>query len=294
MSQCDGVLVVQLVTQLTGHRGQHGVIILQVVAVLVLLIDREVRHAHVRDGQQVAGVTLVLGVGQRDVRLNLDAVANEVVEVHTRGEAVELLLDDRTRLMVVAGSDAEVGLLTATAQSQVVFLAPAGLLHQLQPVGIVVIHLVLRERGVVVQLGDVTGLVTHGGVEVLLLQQHRVLVTVQHLVALRLVGTSQTEAVVDAGLTTRTTLGLDLDDTVRTLRTPDGGCGSILQHRDALDILRVDVQQFGKLLLVGRREVEVVDVGLPHVTVDHDQRLTRTVDTRHTAQAHRRARTQVT
>ena len=48
--------------------------------------------------------------------LNLDAVADEIVEVDARGEAVEFLLDDGAGLTVVAGTDAEVSLLTATGQ----------------------------------------------------------------------------------------------------------------------------------------------------------------------------------
>ena len=133
------------------------------------------------------------------------------------------------------------------------------------------------------------------GIEVLLLQHHGVLVTVEQLHAFRLVGSRKTQAVGNLRLASGTALGLDFDDTIRTLRTPDGRCGSILQHGDALDVLGVDVQQLGKLLVVGRGEVEIVGVArLPDVAVDNDERLAGTIDTRHTAQTHRSTRTQVT
>ena len=296
MGQRHGVLVVQLVAQLLAHGGQHGVVFAgDVVALVVFLVDREVRHAHVGYGQQVTGVAVVLGVGQGDVGLNLDAVADEVVEVHARGEAVQLLLDDGARLVVVAGADAEVGLLTAAAQGQVVVLAPAGLLHQVQPVGVVIVHAPLGEAArAVVNLVNVARSIAHAGVEVLLLQQHGVLVAIEQTVAVGLVGAGQAEAVVHLRLAAHAALGLDLDDAVGTLRSPDGGGGSVLQHRDALNVLRVHVQQLGKLLLVGRGEVEVVGVRLPHVAVDDDEGLAGTVDRRHTTQAHGGAGAQVT
>ena len=217
LGQCHGVLVVELVVQLARHGGKHRVVVFLVDTVAVLLIYREVRHAHVGDGQQVAVVFLVLGVSQRDVGFNLDTVADEVVQVDTRGESVELLLNDRTGLMVVTSTDAEVSLLAATAQCKVVVLTPTRLLDFAQPVSIVVVHLILREAHVVVQLGDVTRSVAQLRIEVLFLQQHGILVTIQHLVALRLVGAGQTSAEADAGLTACTALGLDFNHTVRTL-----------------------------------------------------------------------------
>ena len=134
------------------------------------------------------------------------------------------------------------------------------------------------------------------GVEVLLLQHHGVLVTIEQLHAFRLVGSRKTQAVGHLRLASGTALGLDFDNTIGTLRTPDGRCGSILQHGDALDVLRVDVQQLSKLLVIGRGEVEVLGAAtrLPDVTVDDDKRLAASVDTRHTTQTHRSTRTQVT
>ena len=90
------------------------------------------------------------------------------------------------------------------------------------------------------------------GIEVFLLQHHGVLVTVQQFHTCGLVGTSQSEAVGHACLTTCTALGFNLNHTVGTLGTPDGRSGSILQHCDTLDILRVHIQQLSKLFIVGR------------------------------------------
>ena len=116
VSQGYGVLVAQLVLQLTAHRRQHRVVFAQIVTVAVLLIYREVRHARVGETQQVAVVLIVLGVSERNVGFNLDAVADEVVQIHTRAETVQLLFDDGTRLMVITHTDTEMGFLTATAQ----------------------------------------------------------------------------------------------------------------------------------------------------------------------------------
>ena len=175
--------------------------------------------------------------------------------------------------MVIACTDAEMGFLTATRESEVVVLSPAHFLHFLQPVGVVVIHFIFRERGVVVQLLDVTGSITQLGVEIFLLQQHRILVAIEHLVAIGLVCACETEAVVDARITTHTALGLDLDDTIRALRAPDGCSGGVLQHGNALDVFRVHVQQLSEFLFVGILEVKVVGVGLPDVAVNDDEGL---------------------
>ena len=86
-------------------------------------------------------------------------------------------------------------------------------------------------------------------------------------------GGGELQRVGHVGLTTDTTLGGQLDDTVTTLRTVDGRCSSVLQHVDGGDVLRVDVQQFSELFVVGTSHIEVVEVHLADVTVDHDQRV---------------------
>ena len=59
---------------------------------------------------------MVVGISQRHIGRNLDTVRHEIVQSHTCGETVQLLLDDRTSLVVVTGSNTEVSLLTTTAQ----------------------------------------------------------------------------------------------------------------------------------------------------------------------------------
>ena len=87
----------------------HRVESARVVTILILFINRKVWHLIVGDSQKVschiiyyiAIVLLVFRVSEVEVSLHLDAVADEIVEGDTCGEAVELLLDDRTCLMVV-------------------------------------------------------------------------------------------------------------------------------------------------------------------------------------------------
>ena len=145
-----------VVAEHVGSRLQHGVILIGVLASQrVLLVDAHVRHLLVSQRQQTVVVLLVICIGEREVRRNLDALTDVVVECDTGGETVELLLDHRTCLMVETARNTEGSLLTTTGQGEVVVLSPTHLLHLFQPVGVVVIHFILREAGVVVQFGDI-------------------------------------------------------------------------------------------------------------------------------------------
>ena len=122
--------------------------------------------------------------------------------------------------MVVTCSNTEVSLLTTTAQSNIVVLAPTRLFHGIYPVSIVVIHLILREftTRLVVDFVDIgTGTSLQVRIEIFLFQHHGVLVTIEEVHAFRLVGAGQTEAIGHSGLTTDTAFGLDLDNTISTL-----------------------------------------------------------------------------
>ena len=78
----------------------------------------------------------------------------------------------------------------------------------------------------------------------------------------------------------------DHDDTVRCAGTVDGGCRSILQDGEALDVLRVDG---------GERVAHTADAVVRHgQAVDDDQRIVRRVDGRTAADTDRRARTRHT
>ena len=201
-----------------GTLRQHDIEFIGVVAVGILTIDGHVGRQLLRTAQNVVIVVAQVGrIGQREGGAERDAVRHEVVECQFRGEAVELLLDDGTRLVVVTGRDAEVGLLATTGKRQVVVLAPAGLLHLLHPVGVVVPVLELSPRAVVVDLVDVgrcRGAL--GGVVVHLLQHHGVVVTVQQVVTLGLPRGLNTQGVVHTGGTAGTTLRANLNHTVST------------------------------------------------------------------------------
>ena len=141
-----------------GSRLQHLIILVCVLTGNgVLLVDAHVRHLLVCQCEQVVVVALVLGVRHREVRRNLDTVADEVVETHTCGEAVELLLDDATCLMVETAGDTEGSLLTTTRYREIMVLAQTNLSDGILPVGIVVVLLILRECRVIVDFRNIGG-----------------------------------------------------------------------------------------------------------------------------------------
>ena len=187
---------------------------------------------------------MVIRIGKWEGRTELDAIADEVVKRELRGEAVQCLLDDGTVLVVVTSRDTEVSLLTTTGDGQIVELCPTRLLNFLHPVGIVIPVLKLCPRAVVVDFVDVRGSgSTLRRIVVHLLQHHRVVVTIQQVVALWLPAGLHTQGVVYTRCTTRTTLGGNRDNTVSTTRTPDGRCGSIFQYIDLINIRGVHRQQ---------------------------------------------------
>ena len=81
-------------------------------------------------------------------------------------------------------------------------------------------------------------------------------------------------------------LGRDHDDTVGCAGTVDGGCGSILQHGETLDVLRVDG---------GKRVTHTADAVVRHgQAVDHDERVVRRVERGAATDADRRTGTRHT
>ena len=91
---------------------------------------------------------------------------------------------------------------------------------------------------------------------------------------------------------------LDFDDTVGAVGTPLGGTGSILQDRDALNVLRVNLKQRRELLLVVHvgKVISVLFVlrDLEDMVVEDNQRLCITIDGAGTTQTHGRTGTKVT
>ena len=296
ISQSHRVHQTELVaTELVAHGWKHVVVVRQVIAVRILFTHRQVWHLLIGSAQEVASVSLVLRVGHVEVRHHLDTVAHKIVESHTRRETVQALLKHRTRLRVPTTRHTEVGFLTTTRNRHVVLLQQTVLDHFLPPVGVVVIHFIFRERRVVVEFHDVARCIRKQRIVVSLLHQHRILVTIQHAHTCRLVSQRRAVGIAHTSLTTLTTLRLDFNHTISTLRTPNGSTRCILQHRDGSNIVGVHIQQLRPLVLTRIRIVEVVVVvRLEDITIHHNQRVGITIDGAHTTQAHLRTRTEVT
>ena len=100
------------------------------------------------------------------------------------------------------------------------------------------------------------------------------MVTIQQTDATGLMGEGGTVGILHLGLATGTTLRLDFDDTVGTLRTIDGSTCRIFQHGNGGDVVGVHVEEFSKLVFCGIGIVEVaVVVALEDVAIHHDEGL---------------------
>ena len=197
----DGVAVTDHVAQVVGREvgvvghqsgtgccGGHDVVFAGVVVLAGGLVVLPAVYAHVRHGlvgvaeEVVVVVLVVLGIDEREVRAELDAVADVVVEGETCGEAVETLLDDGTGLVVVVAADAERCLLTTSGEVDTVVVGLSELCDFVNPVGILVVVGVVC--GVVLEVHELHDSRCHVallGVEVCLLEHHGVSVTVEHL-----------------------------------------------------------------------------------------------------------------
>ena len=170
---CHGVAVDKEVAQFVGRltsivllptgarlaertgQGQHVEVVARLVAQGVVLVDAHVGHGSVGAGQDVVAVVLVVvAEGHVHRSTELDAVADVVVQRCALGELVVLLSDDGAGEFVVAGTDAERGLLATTVEVDRVTVFLTKLLHGIQPVGVVGVVVVdVRHFRVVVQLG---------------------------------------------------------------------------------------------------------------------------------------------
>ena len=280
--------------------GEHVEVVTRQVALGIIGHHAHVGHSLVGALQDVVAIVLVVvGEGHVHRGAELDAVAHLVVQRGALGELVHLLSDDGADALVVAGTDAELGLFTTAGEVDVIAVLLTELLHLVHPIGVVVEVVVdVGFVGVVVQLGDASSdAVALCGIEVCLFQHHGVAVTVQHLVAVGLPGAVELIGEVHLCGTTTTAAQLDFDNTVGTSHTPLGGGSGILQYGDALDILGVHVQQGRELLLVIHiLEVHALGVlgQIKDMVVHHNQGLCVAVDGGGTAQAHGGTGTQVT
>ena len=86
----------------------------------------------------VSIVLQVVGIGQREIGREADAVRHVVVEYETRGQAIHLLLDDGSQLVAVATRDTEGCLLTTTRDIEVCLVLLTELLDGVYPIGVFV------------------------------------------------------------------------------------------------------------------------------------------------------------
>ena len=219
-AQGDGVLQTLL---LAAHRrgAQNVVVLIEVASVGILSVDAQVWHLLVGNVEQRLVVLVVVTVCELELCAHHHAVADVVVELRTGAVAVVLLSDLCACASVVSARDVEVGTLAASLNSQIVVVGPTVLCDGIDPVGIVVVHLVFRPVGIVLELLEVVVTVRAvatelGHVEVGLLHHHREVVATEQMVARRLCGASELVAVGDLRLACRATLGLNLNDAICT------------------------------------------------------------------------------
>ena len=120
--------------------------------------------------------------------------------------------------MVETATDTECSFFATTANSYVVVLAQTILSYSVTPIGVVVVLFILRECRVVVNLADIgRSSIILRRVEVCLFQQHCIVVTIQHLITFRLIGTREFQRIGEFRCTDSTTFGGELDDTITAL-----------------------------------------------------------------------------
>ena len=106
--------VVAIVRRETISHGVHQEELARIVVILVVTVDAGIgSHSHCHSEQCVVrtvvlaaavGIVLqVVGISQREVGREADAVRHVVVQHETCGETVQTLLDDSTQLVVIAG-----------------------------------------------------------------------------------------------------------------------------------------------------------------------------------------------
>ena len=206
-------------------------------------------------GHTVGGgtpVRVLLGVGEAEVQVDTGLEPLERVGLHVGTEGVTVKEVTRgVTLLVVLGSSHHVSHLgAATFDGEVVLVLRIPKIHHvLVPGGVVVVT--LAQVGIV----DVSLVVDTGAHP----EVHQ-FGAAHHALIERGVGeggNTPLATVGDGSLgVVGTALGGDVDDTVRSTGTVDGGRGRILQDADALDIVRVHVHHSGA---GGRNTVDHVE-----------------------------------
>ena len=275
----------------------HGDVIefVRVVSCGILPVYADIRHfsvCHVEKPFRIPAfliVLLVLGMGKGELRREAKTVRHLVVKVHQRRNAVKMLFDHRTRLVVVTHRYTVARLVATTGYINGIVVSITVLCHSIHPVGVVVELLIFRESRVIVELWNIARILILAGIEISLFHEHGVVITRKHLAATGLFVRRELEKVLHLGRAFDTSLGLNHNHTVGTTRTIDCGRSTILKHRDFLDILGVDAKEVGKLLGSGVGIVErTVDMALIRDVVEYDKRGGVRVDRAGTANTHRR------
>ena len=159
-----------------------SIVIVVGLGVVLVAVNGHVRHGLICLVEDSGVVLLIVRIVEREVGGELDTVAHVVVEGHTGGETIELLLDDSTGLVVVGTGDTELCLLTTTRENECVVVSLTKLCNLVSPVGILIeVAEVHRTAAVIRDLDDVRSDVALRGVEVSLLEHHGVLISAEHL-----------------------------------------------------------------------------------------------------------------
>ena len=185
--------------------------------------------------------------------MHAQAVREVVGHLQLAGQTVHACADGGTLLIVVAEGETVASLFTTTRHREVVVGHPSILLHLIEPVGVLVIFVVVLVVGVIVDgvcieqhvhfvtcalhtlgVGSVPESVLHHGC---------VLTSVEQRNGGWLLLDGPLGREVELGLAHGTLLGIDDKHTIGTLGTIDGCSGSILEHIDALDVGWGNVQQ---------------------------------------------------
>ena len=234
------------------------------------------RRRRDRTSGKVLGCTVVehvaIDLGVRHIETRGKVAHHIDVGVETYVQAVKAILACRTLSIGIAEREVIHTHVVTTLHVDVVVLGQRGMIDLLRPVSVVVVlHVVILRRILNEELERLrVGIVLNIRISTQHLRSiDAILVSIHHLGQARHQRHANTHVGINAGSHRTPALGVDDDDTVAALCTIE--CSSILQHRDLLDILGIDIQhQVDVVTVVDCRAI------LLHVTnntVDHNERL---------------------
>ena len=135
-------------------------------------------------GTVVDVVTLVIvGIGNRKIRNELQTGRYLIFQVHTGRDTLHLLLDYGTGLVVISEGRPETCLISSSRYRKIVVVCKTYLCHSIDPIGIVIVIFVLigvPDR-VIIECRNIAVCFVLIAIEIGLLHQHGIVVTVEHL-----------------------------------------------------------------------------------------------------------------